>query len=73
MERPPADLAAADDGGGGSGDSAWAWDRFPLRDRPSAVSSAGVEPTMKDLTLCSTGKSTTPIAGAPQELAPTKK
>jgi hypothetical protein len=73
MERPPPDLAAAGDGGGGSGDSAWVWDRFPLYDRLSAVSSVGVGPTMKDLTLCSTGKSTTPITGAPQELASTKK
>jgi hypothetical protein len=72
MEQPPPDLAAAGYGGGG-GDSVWAWDRFPLRDRPSAASSAGVGLAMKDLTLCSTGKSTTPITGAPQELAPTKK
>jgi hypothetical protein len=67
MELPPPDLAAA-----GGGDSPW--DRLPLRGRdiaggsPSAASSAGVEPAMKDLTLCSTGKPTTPITGTPQEL-----
>jgi hypothetical protein len=66
MELPPPDLAAA-----GGGDSPW--DRLPLRGRdiaggsPSAASSAGVEPAMKDLTFFSTGKSTTPITETPQE------
>lgn len=73
MALLPPDLAAAG-GGGGGGESAGA--RLPLSDRGivggrlSAGASSGVVPAMKDLTFCSTGKSTTPITGTPGELAP---